>query len=216
VGKRIDKVKRKLREGRGPVETLSDDLRKLLDVAGGQPITLGEILKTCELRGEALLLVVFAFPLCLPIGITAIFGPVLVFVSFFILLRKPIWLPRRLARHEVSFHTLQSVSTKLLRFLGPIERRLKFRLAPLSSPLAIRIHGLYILILSLIVSIPMPIFLANTVAALPVLILGMGLLKRDGLVIAAAYVAVIPCVMVYGGLAALGWEGVEWLIHWFG
>jgi hypothetical protein len=201
----------------GEHASLSKDFDALLRQAGGRPMTVGTMMDSLALRGDAFLLLFFSLPLCLPVGIpvlTTILGPVLVFVSFFLLLGRRTWLPKRVRDHEVPFERMESMIRRMTPLVLRIEKHLYPRLLALSEPgLAVRVHAAYILVLALVVSLPMPILFANLVAAVPILLLSLGLIKRDGLFIIAAYVAVIPCVALYASLALLGIQGMEHLFR---
>ena len=200
----------------GDHASLSHDFDALLHQANGRPMAVGTMMDHLALRGHAFLLLFFSLPLCLPVGIpvlTTILGPVLVFVSFFLLRGRRTWLPRRMREHEVPFERMESMIRRINPLVLRIERHLYPRLLALSEPgLPVRVHAAYILALSLVVSLPMPILFANLVAAVPILLLSLGLIKRDGLFIIAAYVAVIPCIALYGVLALLGFEGLQRLL----
>lgn len=198
--------------------SLSEDFQALLAQAEGRPMTIAAIMDSLALRGHALLLVFLSFPLCLPVGIpilTSLLGPLIAFVSFFLILNRQPWLPKRLREREIPYESLDRVFTRLIPMAQRVEKHLHRRLLPLTSEgLVMRLHAGYIFGLALVVSLPLPILFFNLVAALPILLLSLGLLKRDGVFIIAAYAALIPCILAYGGLAILGREGLHHLIQW--
>lgn len=201
-----------LRTHESSARLLARDIDAVIAESGEAPVGLGRLLDFLATRGQALVLVFFAFPLCLPIGIpvlTTMLGPVLAYVGWVIAMEKPLWLPRRLRERKLAPSTLRSLSAKLVQWMEPMERRLRPRLDYLTTPKAIRLHGLYIMVLALVVSLPLPVLFANLVAALPILIMGMAMLRRDGLAVVAAYGAVIPCVLLYGALILLGREALQ-------
>lgn len=201
--------------GHPPEGTLARELELLLDESGGRPMSVGAIFDRLSLRGKALLMTFFAFPLCLPIGIpvlTTMLGPVLAFIAWFVISDRPLWLPHRLRDRSVQHHTLVRLNDWILRYLGPVERRLRPRLEVLSRPWPMRVHGVYVLVLALVVSLPLPVLFANLVAALPILIMGLGLLRRDGFAIIASYIACVPCIALYSALIILGREGFQHLL----
>ena len=76
-----------------------------------------------------------------------------------------------------------------------------------------RIHGIFILLLGLIASIPIPLPLNNLVAAFPVLLLGLSLLERDGALAIVSYLSSILCLLYYAALIYLGHAGFERLMR---
>jgi len=211
--------RRRKRTPRPKPPHLSDDIRGLLDKADGNAITLGEILASFPTRSHALLFVFFGVPLSSPIGIpvfTTVLGPTLALVSVFLLLGRKPWLPPFLRHREVSADTLAKVGERLLRVSLRVEKLLKPRLVFMGTvPPLSRLHGAFALVMSLTAALPITIPFGNTVAALPIVLLGLGLLERDGLFILLAYLGAIPCIAFYATLLFLGGKGVEQLIHRF-
>ncbi len=203
---------------RNPTASLSEDFQAILELAGGKPMSVATIMDTLAIRGHALLLVFLSFPLCLPVGIpilTTMLGPLIGFVAFFLILNRRPWLPRRMRDREIPFESLERVFTRLIPMAQRVEKHLHRRLLPLTEKgFVMRIHAAYMFILAVVVSLPLPILFFNLVAALPILLLSLGLLKRDGVFIILAYLAAIPCILAYGFLAFMGREGLRQVIHW--
>ncbi|GMV92882.1 MAG: hypothetical protein AMXMBFR82_26600 [Candidatus Hydrogenedentota bacterium] len=195
-----------------PPVALSEDIRVLLERADGKPMAFGTILNAFPRRTHAMLLVFLSFPMCLPITIPL--GAFVAFVALFLFIGRPPWIPRRLREKQIPYARLVSVSNRLLRTLARLERLLHPRLEVLSgNSYVIRIHAVTIFVLALIVVLPLPIFFANMVAAVPIFLIALGLLERDGYFIIAGYVAISLTVAYYGGLALLGREGFEQLLR---
>lgn len=200
-----------------PPVTLSEEIRALLQNAGGNPMEFGAIIRSFPRRSHAMLLVFLSFPLCLPVGIpilTTLLGPAVALVALFLMIGKAPWIPRRLREKSIPYARLESVSHRLLRTLKRLERWLHPRFEVLSgNSHMVRIHAVVILVLALVVSLPLPILFANLVAAIPIFLIALGLLERDGYFILAGYVAVLPTMAFYAGLALLGREGIAEIIR---
>ncbi len=191
---------------------LSVEIRALLAKADGQAMAFGTILRSFPRRTHAMLLVFLSFPMCLPITIPL--GPVVAFVAAFLFIGKPPWIPKRLRERRIPYARLESVCTRLLRTLGRLERLLHPRIEVLSGNThVIRIHAATIFLLSLLVLIPLPVLFANMMAAIPIFLIALGLLERDGYFIVAGYASISLTVAFYGGLALLGKEGFEQIMH---
>lgn len=195
---------------------LSGEVQALLKKANGASVTFGEILASFPSTSHAMLLAFLSFPLCLPIGIpvlTTVLGPAVALVALFLILGKTPWLPRRLREKSVPYARLETAASKLLRTLDRFEHWLHPRLLVLSeNPHLVRVHACTILVLALVVSLPLPVLFANLVVALPIFLIALGLMERDGYFIVAGYVAVLPAIAFYVGLILLGVEGVQKLI----
>jgi hypothetical protein len=75
----------------------------------------------------------------------------------------------------------------------------------------VRLHGVFILLVGLLETLPLPFPFHNMVAAVPALFLGLSLLERDGVLVLVSYLSTIPAVIYYGGLVFLGHEGLQFL-----
>lgn len=199
-----------------PLSAIAQDL---LDESRETPITYGALLERFGARSHEMLLVFFTFPLCLPVpipGVTTSIGIIATLIAFLLALGRPPWLPARLATRTVSPQALEQICSKLLAALRRIERVVHPRWPSLSAPgLPAKVHSLYLVALGLVVMLPVPLPLANMVAALPMLLVSLGLLERDGRFVIAGYVALIPCAIFYVGLILLGLEGMRQMMSWF-
>jgi hypothetical protein len=194
-----------------PPITLSEEIRALLRKADGKPMAFGTIIGSFPRRSHAMLLVFLSFPMCLPVTIPL--GILVAYVAIFLFVGKPPWIPKRLRERNITYARLESVSNRLLRTLAKLERWLHPRLEVISGNThAIRIHAATIFLLSLIVLFPIPILFGNMVAAIPIFLIALGLLERDGYFILGGYAAISVTVAYYGGLAFLGGEGIQRLL----
>jgi hypothetical protein len=195
---------------------LSRQMLSILEKAQGSDITLGSILSTFSRSGYAALVVFLSFPLCLPVGIpvlTATLGLIVGLVGFLLAIGREIWLPKFIAAKVIPYKSLSHVIERLLRASNRMERWFHPRMLFFATnSKMMRVHGLFILVLGLIASFPIPLPLNNLVAAFPALLLGLSLLERDGLLVIVSYLASIPCFLYYGALAYLGYAGFQRLL----
>ncbi len=215
-GQKASKWRGKTRVPRPKPPRLSEDIRALVEKADGKAITMGGIFDNFPTRSHALLFIFFGVPLSSPIGIpvlTTILGPTLALVSVFLALNKRPWLPRFLRDREISYEVLTVVTDRLLRVAVRVEKMTRSRLSIMGvTPPATRFHGGYAFLLSIMAALPIPIPFGNMVAAVPIVLLGIGLLERDGLFLLLAYLGAIPCIAFYAALFLLGREGMAHLI----
>lgn len=197
---------------------LSQALRALLDGLGETPITCGELAMRLGARSHEMLLIFFAFPLCMPVPIPAlstIFGLAATFVAYYFAMGKPPWLPARIANRPIRTDSLRRACGLLMRLLGFTEHVIHPRWLVISeSPRRVRLHGVMLFLLAFLVALPLPVPLANTFGATPMLLLALGLLERDGVCIALGYLATIPCFLYYGAIVFLGFEGMRQFMAW--
>jgi len=168
---------------------ISNRLGSLIDEAPGSTVTLGWILDRLHERAFGLFLMILALPCCIPFlyGIPQIVSLPLLFVSGQMVLARSVpWLPARLRARAV---TVKSLSD-LLRRAGPWLRRIEAlcrpRLGALTRVPFDRIVGLFLVIFSASIMVPLPA--TNTVPGFAVLVVSIGLVQRDGLFVIAGCV----------------------------
>lgn len=85
----------------------------------------------------------------------------------------------------------------------PLERWLRFRLASLTTGQWMnRINGLILTLSGILLLFPMgPIPFSNTLPALAIILLVLGMLQRDGVFIIAGYVTFLITDIYFAGLA---------------
>ncbi|MBX7258343.1 MAG: exopolysaccharide biosynthesis protein [Candidatus Hydrogenedentes bacterium] len=212
--KRGSRQKRK----RGP--SLTEDLKTLLENVRGRTVTFGEILRLFPRRSHTLMLAFCSFPLCLPVPIPVItqsLGLIVFLVAIFLAAGRQPWLPRFLKDRLVPFERLEAVVLRLLALMRRVEWLVHPRLPGISeSPAVIRVNAILIAILAAFVSLPLPIPFSNMVAAVPIFLLSVGMLERDGYFVLAGYAFILPCFAFFGGLAWFGREAVEHAMHIWG
>lgn len=151
-------------------------------------ISLKEIKESLHERGFGILMVIFVIPCCLPVpvppGVPLIFSIPLMFLSVQMLLgfENP-WLPKWLANKSFKRTSLAYMVEKAAPILRKIEILLRPRLPFASTRKSERIIGIFILFLSLVIALPLPIPFSNFVPGIGILVMSLGLLSKDGLVI---------------------------------
>jgi len=176
-------------------ETLSD-----------QVVTAGEIADRVAQRGFGFIMIILALPTLIPIlppGSAAFIGFLYMLLAAQMLagLRQP-WLPSRVRAYRLSTHAVQSLRQRGIPVLRRIEQFTRPRAVWIPDAILTRIVAVAVLLLGVVLLAPLPFF--NTIPALTVLLLGIGLLNRDallllgGLVLSAGVVAA-----AYHGVGAL-------------
>jgi hypothetical protein len=195
---------------------LSRQLPAILEKADGRGIALGTIIATLSRRSHAVLMVFLSFPLCIPIGIpvfSTTFGLMLGFVGFLLAIGRDVWIPKSISVKVIPYKGLSRIIERLLRASARVERLFHPRMLFFATNgTMIRIHGIFVMLMGLTTAIPLPLPFNNLVAALPILLLGLSLLERDGALAIVSYLAAIPCFIYYGALIYLGHAGFERLV----
>ncbi|MBX7157197.1 MAG: exopolysaccharide biosynthesis protein [Verrucomicrobiae bacterium] len=202
-----------IREGR-----LSRDLKKILEKAEGQPLTVGQLRQILKGRGFALLIILFALPFTVPIsipGLSTPFGLAIAFLGFRMALGKRPWLPQRVQRAYISYATLEKIVSRAIRVATFLEKMVKPRLRWMRYLGLARIIGIVIAFNGLMLCLPLPVPFTNTIPALAIILLTLGRVERDGIFTLAGFFVTllgIGYIIFWVNLGKLGWE--ELVKYW--
>jgi hypothetical protein len=187
----------------GRSERVSDILAFLAGSWPGERLALGDIVRALGDRGHGILLFVLALPGAIP-GVAAVAAVPLALVALQMAIGMPRpWLPRFLADRSVSRRDFAAMAGRALPHLARVERLLRPRLAVATGPVAERLIGLTCLVLALLLMVPI---LFNVPLALPVAIMALAVIERDGLV---ALIGLVCGIIIIGLVAVLGWASIE-------
>lgn len=148
-------------------------------------------------------LLICALPEALPlpvVGISLFVGIPLMLVSTQLMLgfRQP-WLPGWILDRPFKRKHFEQLVCKALRHLEKLERVLKPRWQFFTNPAFERLIGLLLLILAVIVALPIPF--GNMLPAIIIVLICLGMIEKDGLVIAMS--GAITCVVLALAAGAL-------------
>ncbi|MDI9817979.1 MULTISPECIES: exopolysaccharide biosynthesis protein [unclassified Legionella] len=157
-------------------------------------LTYGELVKIFGEQAFGLLIILFALPSALPVsiipGFSFIFSLPIIFIAFQIIIaRQALWLPSRLANRTLDFKKFAEVVNKTVPYLKRIEQLLKPRWLFFTLPIMNRLHGLTMLALSLLLLLPIPF--SNFIFASLIILFGLGIAEKDGVILAFSYLAVL-------------------------
>lgn len=165
----------------------SELLTSLLEEKKGQElVSFGEISDHLSERGFAILMILFAFPMAIPLpyppGFTTILGLPLLICSYQMIigLSKPV-LPKWVASKTIKISHLAFAIEKSAKYFAKAELLLKPRLDYFSTIAGEKIIGILSLLCAIVISLP--IWGANALPSAGILIMSLGLLSRDGIVI---------------------------------
>jgi hypothetical protein len=166
-----------------------------------------------EAHGTLLLLM--ALPCLLPVpGVGTVLGMGMVALA------AAMWrghtatcLPQRVAELEMPVHWAQRVLRLLAAAYALAGRHARARFSHLAA--AGRRSGLALAVGLMAVIVVMPIPFGNVLPALALALIGLGLVFRDGLAVAAGLVVAALACLATGGLVLLAWVwGSEWMAQW--
>lgn len=133
------------------------------------------------------LLLLLAVPALVPspgVPLGMIFGTGLALLALHLTFGpRPVRLPDWIARRRLATSSLDAATARLGPMIERLERLTRPRLAALVRPSVIRLLGLVVLVNAVLIILPIP--LGNTLPAMAVMTMALGLIARDGMAIVA-------------------------------
>jgi hypothetical protein len=181
---------------------LSAVLQAVLAEAALRPVRLGDLVDQTADRGFGLLLLVLGLPMLIPFlppGSSTVVGPI--YAAFAVQMLRGVprpWVPRRFRDWVLSAGTVGALRARGVPIVRTIERFSRPRGLWVSEHVAVRAAGITVLLMGLVLLSPLPFL--NTLPALSVMLIGVGLLNRD---------AVFMLAGIAVGVATLGLVGLS-------
>ena len=193
---------------------LSALLHEIAEQDGPDRLTFSELAARLHPRAWGGLLVVFSVinAIPLPPGVNIFFAIPLTIVSAQMALgRATPWFPTRFNRRGITKDELRRLIAKFQPIERRVERLFKPRLPRLTGPVATRVIAIMCLVLALFTTLPV----VHVVPAAVILLFGVSLLYRDGVVVLLATIAAISAplmawLLLRSGLVVLAHLG-GWL-----
>jgi hypothetical protein len=190
---------------RNPEVRLSEALESTRVAVTGHRVTLRELLGLVGEQGLLVFCAILAMPFLLPVSLpfmsTALGTPMLLIGVAVILNRVP-WLPERLLDHALPTETVQHVLERAAHTALRFEHLVRPRLLGLTATPAVNsLNGVVLVTAVLLLMAPLPFVpFANTLPAIGIILLCLGMAERDGTVIVAGYLVTLLSALYVGTL----------------
>ncbi len=193
------------------VSATSDDhtsavLKTLVETSDAPRIAVRDMVSALGERAYALLLVILGLPNCLPMPppIPLACGFLILFVAIQMLLglHSP-WLPQRVLNLSTTRDAASRLTARALPWLAKMERFARPRFSILQSHAGLRLVGGIVLVCALALLVAAP-FVGQIPLGIAVCLIGLGLVERDGLIIAIG--------AVFGAIGVVFSVGFVWAI----
>ena len=190
---------------RNPEVRLSVALAATREAVIGPRVTLRELLGLVGEQGLLVFCAILAMPFLLPVSIpfmsTALGLPMLLIGVAVVLNRVP-WLPARFLDYALPAETVQHVLERAARSAARFEHLVRPRLLPLTAtPVVNSVNGIVLVIAVIALMVPLPFVpFGNTIPAVGVILLCLGMAERDGAVILCGYAMTLLAAIVVGTL----------------
>ncbi len=186
--------------------SLSGTVRQLMAALEGEQITLRELVRLSGEQGMLFFSILLTLPFLLPVsipGVSTVFGLVLILVGIGITFNRLPWLPDRLMDRQIQREHLMPVLEKGLQFVGRLERWVRPRLVVMTTGAGANLlNGAVLTLAGVLLLFPLSFIpFSNTLPALAILLLSLGMLQRDGYMVIAGYAAAVATLLYFGALA---------------
>ena len=190
---------------RNPEVRLSEALESTLRAVSDHRVTLRELLGLVGEQGLLVFAAILAMPFLLPVTIpfmsTALGAPMLLIGIAVVLNRVP-WLPDRLLDHALPGETVQHVLERAAHTAQRFEHLVRPRLLALTAtPFVNACNGLVLVVVVLLLMAPLPLVpFANTLPAIAIILVCLGMAERDGVMILFGYAVAVVSALYVGTL----------------
>lgn len=191
------------------IATLLEDLKQALP---DDAISVADLADALHERGIAMLLLLVALPMALPLpvppGVNIALGtPLLLLTAQQTMGVHTLWLPRRIRERTIARAGIAGMIDAAAPWLRRLEFFVRPRLGWLTQDGPSRLFGALGVIMALTVMIPLP--LTNTVPSLGIAMMSVGFIMRDGAaviagaVIGIGWIAMLACAVIFFGPEAV-------------
>ncbi|MEK2687627.1 exopolysaccharide biosynthesis protein [Bdellovibrio sp. GT3] len=157
----------------------------LQEEAGHGDLSLKRVFQLLGEEGHGMILLFLCLPYLFPIpvpGLSTISGILIILVSFFLLRRRPPWLPKRWEQVSVSAKTVLKLSNYAEKVWTYVAKIVRKRMQFFYELQAFRVLNFLVLsVNACLLALPLPIPFSNTVPAIAIVLSAIGYLERDGL-----------------------------------
>lgn len=179
-------------------------------------IPIRDLVDAMESVGFGLAIMIFAFGIIIPLpppfpSIISI--PLVIFSIQMVMGYAAPKLPKRFSKLSVKRSVLAMLVQRSSPYIRKVERILRPRLAFMTTILAERIVGFFILIFASFILLPMP--LSNFIPGVGILVISFGLLGKDGLITILGILIGLTGVTISISAVLLGVEALHYLKNLF-
>jgi hypothetical protein len=186
-------------------ENLSQALTKTIHSISGETVSLRQLF---ELIGEqglwflcALLCIPFLIPVSIP-GVSTVFGAAIILIGIAILMNRIPWLPKRIMDRPLATAQLIPTLEKGMGWVNRIDRFIRPRMLGMTEGAVMnRVNGLALVFAGVLLIFPFGFIpFSNTLPALAILFLVVGVLQRDGVFVLLGYLMMVVTIAYFAFL----------------
>lgn len=187
------------------LDSTSNILNNIYKKNTNDNIKIGDLLKSVDTGGFALMILIFSLLLIIPVPppIPTIAGVIIMFFSIQMSIGlQQVWLPKFITEKSIQRKTLAFIVEKSSIYLYKLERFTRKRLVFANSVVVEKIVGIIIFILATITLTP--IIFANSVPGTAIFLISFGLLNKDGLIVVIGFLVGLFSIFVVWAMTVFG------------
>lgn len=191
-------------------ESLGEKIELIIDRLPPDEVTLHEIIEIVGVDSLLLLTIflslIFLAPVSIP-GVSTVFGLGIILIGVTRLFALRPWLPAKVAHRKLSASKLREGFTRSLAWFRRLEKISRpHRLPGLTAGSGVMVmNNLAFIFAALLLMAPFGFVpLSNTLPALGLILLAVGMMQRDGALVLLGYGANAATVLYFGVLVAFG------------
>ena len=190
---------------RNPEVRLSEALATARHAIEGHQVTLRELLLLVGEQGLLVFCAILAMPFLLPVSLpfmsTALGVPMLL-IGYAVTMNRVPWLPDRVFDHALPSETVQHTLERAIRTFDRFEHLVRPRMLGLTATPGVNtLHGIALVVAVIALMAPLPLIpLANTLPAIGIILLCLGMAERDGALLLLGHLVALVSVFYVGAL----------------
>ena len=203
-------------------ESLGEKIELIIEKLPPDEVTLNEIIEIVGMDSLLLLTIflslIFLVPISIP-GVSTVFGLGIIAIGITRLLSTRPWLPAKISQRKLSSVKLREGFTRSLVWFHRLEKVSRpRRLHGLTASRSIMLmNNLAFIFAALLLMAPFGFVpFSNTLPALALILLSIGMMQRDGGLVLLGYLAVLATVLYFGLLIAFGGLSIQQLFRLMG
>jgi len=192
--------------------SLGEKIKLIIQRLPPKEVNIIEIIGIVGKDGLLLLAIFFSLVFLVPVsipGVSTVFGIGILLIGIARLFNRKPWLPKAIAYRQLSSERLRDGLERVLVWVHRLEKISRpHRLPQLTSGYVIPMHHLSFILAALLLMLPFWFIpFSNTLPALTLIFLSVGILQQDGCFILLGYLANVVAVIYFTFLiAASGWS----------
>lgn len=193
-------------ENHASTELLSERLSKVVEAMPAEGVTLGQLRQLVGPDGlmllVALLSLVFLIPVSIP-GVSTVFGLAILLISISRLFGRDLWMPKKVQGRVISTEKLLPAFDRAFKWLHRLEkiskpRRLQWMAA---DGLTGVINSCALILGAVLLMMPFGLIpFSNTIPAVALLCLAIGIVQRDGVCILLGHISNVLTIVYFSVL----------------